>query len=132
MVSPVTLPWVMTSPKTLQETAFPWIRLHRMASPWIYLLEHAPVLIPYGATWIRMVSSMTLFRGMTSPKIFLQPILQHVEKEAAELLPLGKMYSTDGILGGKSLVIHGWSFRPLHQMERLNYGSLSGGVLIGM
>jgi hypothetical protein len=42
-----------------------------------------------------MVSSMTLFRGMTSPKIFLQPILQQVEKEAAELLPSGKMYSTE-------------------------------------
>jgi hypothetical protein len=48
---------------------------------------------------------------MTSPKIFLQPILQQIEKEAAELLPSGKMYSTDGILGGESLV-HSWMVFP--------------------
>jgi hypothetical protein len=111
MLSPMTLPWVMTSPTTLQETAFPWIRPHRMASPWIYLQEHAPVLIPYDASWIRMVSSMTLFRGMTSPKTFLQPILQQIEKEAAELFPPGNMYSSDGILGGESQV-HSWMVVP--------------------
>jgi hypothetical protein len=76
--------------------------------------------------------SMTLFQGMTSPKTFLQPILQQIEKEAAELFPPGNMYSSDGILGGESLVHSLMDFRPLHQMERLNYGSLSGGDLIRM
>jgi hypothetical protein len=116
MVSPMTLPWVMTSPKTLQETAFPWIRLHRMASPWIHLQEYAPVLIPYDAAWIRILSSMTLSRGMTSPKIFLQPFLQQRTGCSVE----------------RAWYIHGWSFRPLHRMVKLNYGSLSGEDLIGM
>jgi hypothetical protein len=58
-----------------------------------------------------MVSPMRLPWVMTSPKIFLQPILQQIEKEAAEMFPSGKMYSSDAILGGKSLV-HSWMIFP--------------------